>query len=375
MMNYDFKGVKGKQWAKETYTSNISFAQITEICRVDPEVQREANDHKMENIEGYIMDALLGKRFMAGFNAIVTSLRYASLRFDEESSNIKISTRGKLFVSDGQHRLGGIEKALKKVEGKMDEARENNDTEAMEYWDNIMQQFEEMTIPVVIFTELTKDEEKQLFHDLNNLGTAVTSTQALHLDQTDPFNRMSKELIREIPKLREYGVDTKAKQLSDKKREVATLAIWNNCTRILLNGPSDSEIKTSWNDSWDYEEKKRIVKEYWSTLLDVLPEDYTDKKQYMITKSVYLQGLAAWGHKLIFVEQSPNWKSTIYELHNFDWGYTNDIYANHGGGSLQEKKDRKTGEISNRFYFKGTRAAINSIPSALDDYVTRPVNV
>jgi len=375
MMNYSFKGVKGKQWGKDTYTSNISFAQISEICRVDPDVQRVANESKMENIADYIMDALLGKRFMAGFNAIVTSLRYATLRFDESTNEIQISTRGKLYISDGQHREGGIERALKRVEQALDEAREINDTEAMEYWENILVKFEEMTIPVVIFTGLTKDEEKQLFHDLNNLGTAVTATQALHLDQTDPFNRMAKQLIAEIPKLKKYGVDTNAKQLSDKKTEVATLAVWNNCIRILLNGSSDAEIKKDWDSDWNYEQQKEVVKDFWTTLLDVLPDDYTNKEKYMITKSVFIQGLAAWGHKLIFEDVLPNWKSIIYELHDFDWGYQNDIYANHNGGSLQEKKDKRTGEVVQRFYFKGTRAAINSIPLALTDYVTRPAKI
>lgn len=374
-MNYELQGVKGKQWEKWIYSTNISFAQITEICRIDPDVQREADTDRMEKIADYIMDALLGNRFMAGFNAIVTSLRYAILQFEEDKNIIRISTRGKLYISDGQHRIGGIERALKRIEAGMDAAREENDTELMEYWNNIMDLFTQMTIPVVIFTDLTKDEEQQLFHDLNNLGVQVTTTQALYLDQSDEFNKLAKQLVQEIPKIKKYGVETKAKQLSDKRKEVATLAVWNNCIRILLNGPSDSAMKKEWNSNWNFENKAQEAKEFWETLLDVLPEDYTDKEKHMITKSVYLQGLAAWGHQIIFEEKIPNWKSLIYELHNFDWSYQNDLYSKHGGGSLQEKKNKRTNEVTKRFYFKGTRAAINSIPAALNDYVTRPITV
>ena len=150
------------------YTTNISFAQISEICRIDPDVQREADTSRMEKIADYIMDALIGPRFMAGFNAIVASLRYAILQFEEDKNIIRINTRGKLYLSDGQHRIGGILQALKRIEAEMDAAREENDAELMEYWNNIMDLFAEMTIPVVIFTNLTKDEEQQLFHDLNN---------------------------------------------------------------------------------------------------------------------------------------------------------------------------------------------------------------
>lgn len=374
-MNYELSGINGKQWGKLIYTSNISFAQITEICRIDPDVQREADTSRMEKIADYIFDGLLGKRFMAGFNAIVTSLRYSALQFDKDKKTIRISTRGKLFVSDGQHRIGGIERALQRIEFGMDKAREENDVELMEYWSNIMELFEEMTIPVVIFTDLTKDEEQQLFHDLNNLGASVTTTQALHLDQSDNFNKLAKQLAQEIPKIRKYGIETRAKQLSDKRKEVATLAVWNNCVRILLNGSSDSEMKKEWNLNWDFDKKAQEAQEFWETLLDILPEDYTDKEKHMITKSVYLQGLAAWGHKIIYEEKIPNWKSLIYELHDFDWSYQNHYYSEHGGGSLQEKKNKRTGEVKKRFYFKGTRAAINSIPSTLNDYVTRPATV
>lgn len=110
-LEYSFEGTKGKQWGKNTYIVNISFAQIGEICRVDEEVQRRADEKRMELIADYIFDAMTGKRFMAGFNSLVTSLRHATLRYDDDSKSIHISTRGKLYVADGQHRLGGIQKA------------------------------------------------------------------------------------------------------------------------------------------------------------------------------------------------------------------------------------------------------------------------
>jgi len=222
----------------------------------------------------------------------------------------------------------------------------------------------------VIFVNLVKEEEKQLFHDLNNLSAAVAQTQALNFDQTDLFNRLSKEIAVEIPSIKKYGIEKTVKQLSDKRKEVATLAVWNNANRILLNGSSDAEMKRIWNEEWKYEDKKALAKEFWSTLIEVLPDDYTDKTKYMITKSVFLQGLAAWGHKVIVEDKVENWKSIIFQLHGFDWGYQNEIYSKFGGGSLSTIEDKKTKEKSDRFYFKGTRAAIKAIPQALEDFVT-----
>lgn len=368
---YSFKAIKGQEWSKPTYTASISFVQLAELCRVDPDVQRNADTKRMESIAQYILDGFTGKRFMTGFNAIVTSLRNSSLEYNEETCEVRISTRGKLYISDGQHRCGGIRICVEMVESELEKARSDDDKDALEYWGHILKNLEETNLPVVIFTQLTKDEEKQLFHDLNNLGVSVNQSQALDLDQNDTFNRLSKNLEIEIPQLKKYGLNKTAKTLSDKNLQVATLGIWNNCNRILLNGSNDKEMNEPWNESWNFEEKKELCKEFWQTFFNVLPEDFVDKEKYIITKSAYLQGVAAFGHKLIFENKAENWKKLIFKLRNFDWSYTNDVYSKYGGGSLGIKKDSKTGMQSTKFYFKGTRAAINSVSQSLEEYTAK----
>jgi DGQHR domain-containing protein len=367
-MDYSFKAVRGEQWSKVTYTATIPFIQLGEICRVDPDVQRRADAKRMDEISDYILDGITGKRFMAGFNAIVTSLRYSSLHYNEELCEVKISTRGKLYISDGQHRNGGILKCVERVESELETAREENDIEALKYWTHILKRLEEMKISVLIFTDLTKEEEQQLFHDLNNLGVAVNQTQALSLDQNDPYNRIAKHLAHEIPQVKNNGINKISKSLSDKNREIATLSTWNNCMRILLNGSSDTEMKQPWNDAWNFDDKKAICKDFWSAIFSILPIDFVDKEKYMLTKAAYLQGIAAFGHKIIFEQNIPNWKSVIYKLQGLDWSYSNDKYSIYGGGSLSAKNNAKTGKTTTKFYFKGTRAAINSVSHFLEEH-------
>ncbi|MCB2339096.1 DNA sulfur modification protein DndB [Clostridium estertheticum] len=367
-MDYTFKAVKGEQWGKTTYTASIPFIQLGEICKVDAEVQRRADSKRMEVIADYILDGLTGRRFMAGFNSIVTSLRYSSLNYNEESCEVRISTRGKLYISDGQHRNGGISVCVERVEGELEKAREENDTEALKYWSHILKRLEEMKISVLIFTDLTKEEEQQLFHDLNNLGVVVNQTQALSLDSTDPFNRIAKQLSNEIPGIKKHGINKISKTLSDKNKEVATLGTWNKCMRILLNGSSDAEMKQTWNEEWNYEDRKTICNEFWSSIISVLPDDFVDKEKYLITKAAYLQGIAAFGHKIMFEQNITSWKSIISKLQGYNWSHSNDSYSIYGGGSLSTKNNAKTGRMVSKFYFKGTRAAINSVNQALQEY-------
>lgn len=370
-MNYKFRAILGEQWGKKVYVTTIPYLELEGICRVDPEVQRKADMKRVEEIAKYILDGFKPDKIMTGFNAIVTSLRHSTLAYDEDSCIVEISARAKLFISDGQHRVLGIIRCIEMVEKGLDEARENDDTEALEYWEMMLKHLERMKLSVLIFTNLTKSEEQQLFHDLNNLGVSVNQTQALSLDQNDMYNRIAKQLENEISLLKKHGINKSAKTLSDKNKEVATLGVWNTCNRILLNGSTDAEIKKEWNEKWDYEEQKNICKEFWITIFSVLPNDFVDKEKYLITKSAYLQGIAAFGHKLIFENKEPNWKNKIIKLQGFNWTHSNDSYARYGGGSISIKEDKKTGINYPKFYFKGTRAAIKSVAQVLDEYISK----
>lgn len=371
-MNYTLNAIKGQQWNKEVYITNIPFVQINEICRVDEEVQRKRDAKKIKDIAEYIEAGIIGERAMSGFSSIVTSLRYATVRYEESTNELKISTRGKLYISDGQHREGGIEAFCSKVFKKIEDARNENDVTAMEYWQNILEELEKITIPVVIFTNLTKEEEQQLFFDMNNLATPVNASQALKYDQNDKYNIIAKILEKEIPIIRKYGINKTAKALNEKNKEIATLKIWNNCMRILLNGPTDSDMKKKWNDSWEISSKKDLCLKFWDSFFSILPDGFNDKDKYIVTKSVYLQGVSAFGNKIINNFPSDQWRDLVLSLKNFDWSNTNNIYEKYGGGYLLKSKSRN-GDIVEKFKFKGTRAAINSVSQALEEYTLEKV--
>jgi DGQHR domain-containing protein len=366
-MEYTFKAIQGKQWNKTTYTAQIPFARIATIGKVDVEVQREADSSRMDNIADYILKPYQDNTVSAAFNALVTSLRYVDLIYDKDKSEIRISTRAKLYICDGQHRFGGIVKAVNRVEENLEEATNKNDIKAIDYWQNILKNLDEMTIPVVIFTGLKIEEEKQLFHDLNKLGVQVNQTKALSLDKNDIYNRIARQLVEEIDCVKEFGINNTAKNLSDKNREIATLGTWNYCMRIFLNGSKD--MKKPWNSIWSFEEKKNECLVFWREIFDIMPDDFVNREKYMITKAAFIQGIAEFGYN-ITRDKSLDLKKEIAKLKGFDWGYYNDEYSKYGGGAIVKNKNKKGKEME-RFYFKGTRAAINSVSAVLEDYIKR----
>lgn len=356
-----FDVAKGRQWGKDTFTAQIPFPSLDRTMYVAQHRQRKAIPDKVESIKKYIIRGMAG-RGMAGFSAIAVSLQEPTqLVYDAQAKRATFvgGTGPRFHICDGQHRLAGIKAALMEAENLQFEAEEEGDRES---WAGIMEAFKLNYLPVVIFTGLTEQEEEQLFSDMNYLATPVNQSKALKHDTRDLYNRMSIELAQEIPQIARYGIDDESKVLSDKKPEVATLATWNRCTRILVNGLKETDVNRPWNEeTMDYETEKESVKMFWTWLLAVMPEDYNDRSKYLIAKSVFMQGIAAWGRSLDDKIISPEAQhELIGKLADFDWSYKNDDYAEYGGGSLNPK---------GRMQFIGTRAAIKSIPLVLNDHV------
>lgn len=359
-MQYIFKGIKGIQWGKEVYIAQIPFDEIETIGRIDADVQREADKSRMDEIAEYILNPFKNNSVSSGFNSLVTSLRESELSYDEEKNDIRLSTRGKLYLCDGQHRFGGIIRALKKAQEELEKANNNCDVKSVSYWNNVLEKLGEMTIPVVIFTDLKLQEEKQLFHDLNKLGVSVNNTIALSRDENDMYNRIAKQLSDDIKPIRKFGINKSIKSLGESNKQIATLSTWNACIRILLNGYSD--IEKQWNSAWNFDDKKNICLEFWQEVFSIMPREFTNKKKYMITKSGYfLQGIAEFGHKIISNDYI-NYKTKITKLKSFNWECNNSVYSKYNGWYLT--KDKKS------YGCNGTRSAINSIAIILEDYIS-----
>ncbi|MFR5264849.1 DNA sulfur modification protein DndB [Clostridium sp.] len=359
-MKYKFKAIKGIQFDNEVFTCNIGFDDLGNMTRVDSEVQRKKDSEKVASIVTYILESLKGDRPMSGFSAIVTSARYEKMTYNEDTCDLEMNTQSKLYISDGQHRAAALNEVKEFILNKLESV---DISEEKVYWEKIYEKFANYTIPVIIFLNLNKANEQQLFHDMNNLATPVNPSQALKYDQNDKYNMIAKEIEQEIDILRNMGINKIDKSLNSKSTEIATLKIWNNAIRILLNGPNESDMKKPWNSEWNYNKKKDLCKTFWEIFFDILPEDFNNKEKYIVTNSGFIQGVAAFGYQILTTKTEKEWRQAILKLQDFNWAIDNDIYGEKGGLLIVTSKNVK------KFKFKGTRAAINSVSSALQNFI------
>ncbi len=130
---------------------------------------------------------------------------------DEETACFKVmlSQRDILYVVDGQHRRKAMDMVFDFLNGVLAthkypkkgslfvgaEGGEVGTTE-LQVWSECLEVARGFcTVAVEAHLGLNVDQERQLFHDLNNLGKKMEKTLALQFDSSNPVNRYIKEVL------------------------------------------------------------------------------------------------------------------------------------------------------------------------------------
>jgi hypothetical protein len=141
-----------------------------------------------------------------GTNLKVTPLQ--NLEGETACFKIYLNPGDTLWIVDGQHRRMGLSLAydfLKHiasnhrypVRGSLykGDTKFDMSTEQLSVWADCFEMLRECYVSVEVHLGLTIDQERQLFHDLNNLSKKVDKSLALNFDGSNPVNSFVKEVI------------------------------------------------------------------------------------------------------------------------------------------------------------------------------------
>jgi hypothetical protein len=156
----------------------------------------------------------LGKQPYLGMQPMVANIRTCKpggdgLRFTKEGGQVivHLSDRDVLWIIDGQHRRDGMRIAFDFLRDVRDKRRypkrqklyagaagEEVTPEELHAWNEVYEIARaECTVVLEVHLGLDADCERQLFHDLNNLGKKVEASLAFEFDNSNPINRFIKD--------------------------------------------------------------------------------------------------------------------------------------------------------------------------------------
>ncbi|KKK52939.1 hypothetical protein LCGC14_3099830, partial [marine sediment metagenome] len=231
---------------------------------------------------------------------------------DEETAGFKIylAQNHVLWVVDGQHRKKGMELVFEFLNFVRDNHRypakrgslidfalgKELDHEELAIWEEAFQVARTFcTVAVEIHLGLGIEEERQLFHDLNNLSKKVETGLALEFDNSNPLNLFIKEeLVGQI--IQWPVVEKDIVDWHNDSGEIARRQLVAINARLFLNKGNISNARPM-----DIAEKKPVATRFWEQVneLPYLGEGES-KLNSVAAQPVVLKALAKLTHDFAF---------------------------------------------------------------------------
>lgn len=154
------------------------------------------------------------------------------------------------------------------------------------------------TVSVEVHLGLNLDEERQLFHDLNNLGKKVDKNLALKFDSSNPINLFIKEILVD-----ELGIDVTEIEQKDWEKDDGKILLKDLVAInaiLFLNKTNVSSAKPEVKDQYD------IAKRFWSTVMAInYFGEAKAKLNTVAVQPVVLKAIAKLVYDFAFSKRKP----------------------------------------------------------------------
>lgn len=347
-------GIKGEQFGKDIYSSILKFKDLKNFLETFSEVQRSVSPRKVAKIKTYILSKLEDDSLMRFFSALTVTIR-SNAFYDEKFKQLAIDTnKSKLSINDGQHRFLGIIATLEDLSTKRNKAKLS---EEVDFYNEAIEKLENMVIPVVIFSGMSEDEEKQLFFDLNSLAQRPSRNANIKLSQTDIISRMARELANKNKNLIRYGVEFEKNSIHKNNNNFILLTTIYNFIKIIYTKQVKSKTDFMTDDNFDYYFNK--LNKTLDMIFESLPKDLHTKDKYILNKNFSFRGIAQFLFEMDYLEKdSAGIEILMKSIENVNWKIEHTYWMRYGATISQ------TGLL----VFPGNgEGGVNSIKKAIVD--------
>jgi hypothetical protein len=277
----------------------------------------------------------------------VRGMRLSTVQGETASFRVFLAERHTLWVVDGQHRRKGADniRSLGKYPGKTaslyPEVREVTASEML-VWNeahDAARSFATITIEAHLGLDIY--QERQLFHDLNNLGKKVDRSLALQFDSANPITLFIRDHL--VSELALQVADQEIKDWSDDDGSLALKDIVATNAIAFMNKGNISGATPLL-----IEPKVETVARLWQRIIEV-PNfgTHNAKERTVLAQPVVLKALAKITYDLAFSNRKPPNADELFEkflngISTVDFSHSNPMWRFY---DLTEPERKKLGGL------------------------------
>lgn len=227
-----------------------------------------------------------------------------------------------LWVIDGQHRREAMRLVFEFLENLLryhaypkkkglytpPDGHIDLHPDELQAWQTVLESTKAFcTVSVEVHLGLNIDEERQLFHDLNNLGKKVDRNLALKFDSSNPINLFIKEELIDQLGIKVSDVEQKDWSKDDGSILLKDMSAINAI--LLLNKTNISTAKPEVKDKFP------VAKQFWESVkaIDGFGEEQ-GKEKTVAMQPVVLKGLAKLVFDFKFARKLPEGADNFYHI-------------------------------------------------------------
>lgn len=310
-------GIQGKQFGREIFSTIIKFDDLLNFLEAFQEVQRNIIPAKVRSMKRYILSGLGTVPAMRFFPAITATAR-GNIFYSEGNNRLAIDTRNsKLSINDGQHRFYAVAAAISELEEMIPNSSDHEKREKIVAY---LKELKDMAMPLVIFNNLTEAEERQLFHDTNNLAQRPSRNATIRLAETDIYAQITRDIAKENRYLKHLGVEMDKGSIQGKDNPNAILLTTvYRAVKYLVSDLTKENL----------EDRKEYVHEVFNDIFRALPGDLKTKGKYIFDKSYTFKGICQFYAENQDLGIAP--QHLIIAIKQVNWLNDVDFWGQYGG--------------------------------------------
>ncbi|MED3813413.1 DNA sulfur modification protein DndB [Priestia megaterium] len=337
------KGIKARQFTHNVISIQCTVNDILKFLEIKREVQREVDHKKISSIKKYIQYGLDGNDIY--FPPLIFSARNQGL-YDEEVYEYKLSLDERLIILDGQHRIEAFKQLKRTLEARNDNIN--------------LEKVNDFPLTIQIYEDLTLDQERQLFTDINSNASVVNNSLLIMYKEGDLYARLVREIVYKHPTIPEDLFETRLRNTRSKLMTAYTLYL---VALALNDGAYNRDQRKTINEN-NFPTYKQNTEDFLTLLRKYAPVDAFDRDKYAIFYPNVMIAIAKYVHEC--QKRQPNKDMEVFfekVISKINWSHKNKQFS-----SLASSYNAK----SKKYQF-GVRGKTNRLVSEflLDIYFGR----
>ncbi|MCQ6282641.1 hypothetical protein JN080_26405, partial [Bacillus sp. EB600] len=262
------------QFGKEVLITQMRFSLLEAIFEVDPEVQRKLDPGRRSEIRDFILKSVENDDFY--FSPFVFSARGA-IKKSEDSW--VLAPGCKLYILDGMHRSAGLSSAISHLKSKKEMAEETNMPELAEKYQSSLDKIRSYSVSMQIYLNLSQQEERQLFTDMNTERREAYSGIIMQYDHRDFFTNLARKTEKNLT--HQFEIEQKLSRISNQSSALTSLTIIRKCLLAMFEGELRGKSIEPSGRYIEIEAMEKAAQIFFETWTKIFPKQPADRKKYV----------------------------------------------------------------------------------------------